>query len=390
MSTATAASEAQKPTPFPSEAKPGPKLEIAAPAPAAPAFRRRRPWLRIVLLILIPALALAGGGWLWLSGGRYVGTDNAYVAAQKVLITPDVSGKVVSIAVKEGQRVAVGDELLRIDPEPYRIALEQAQAKVAGVETAFANLKATLESADRQIENARQTLSLRQSDAQRKADLLANRTGSRTDAELSEIAVTAARAQLESLEQARNATLNQLRGRADLPIAEYPPYMEAQAALSRATLDLDRATLRAPIAGVATQVSSIQMGRYLPAGTAVFSIVDTQNPWVDANLKETDLTNVKRGQKVTLSIDTFPGRVFHGQVAAISPGTGAQFSILPAQNASGNWVKVVQRVPVRIEFDPSQDVSELRAGMSTTVDIDTRRERSLAGLFGLSATAHGQ
>ncbi|MHB2166104.1 HlyD family secretion protein [Alsobacter sp. R-9] len=354
-----------------------------------PVRPRRRRGLRLVLLVLIPLAAIGGAGWMWLNGGRFVGTDNAYVAAQKVLVTPEVSGKVVGIAVKEGQHVAVGDELLRIDPEPYRIARQQAQARLAGLETEFANLKASLASLERQIDTARQTVALRQSDLQRKAELLTNRTGSKAEAETAEIGVAAARTQLETLEQQRTAVLNQLRGQPDLPIEAYPPYMEAQSALARADLDLERATLRAPIAGVATQVSSIQMGRYLSAGTAIFSIVDDARPWVDANLKETDLTHVKRGQEATVSVDTFPGRVWHGRVAAISPGTGAQFAILPPQNASGNWVKVVQRVPVRIEFDAGEDVSALRAGMSTVVDIDTKRERTLAGLLGLPATAHG-
>lgn len=350
---------------------------------------RRRRGLRLLLLVVIPALALVGAGWMWLNGGRYVGTDNAYVAAQKVLVTPDVSGKVIGIAVQEGQRVEVGDELLRVDPEPYRIARDQARARLATVETDFANLKATLHSVERQIEHARQTLALREADAQRKAELLTSRAGSKAEADTAGIGVATAQTQLETLEQQRVATLNQLRGNPDLPVADYPAWMDANAALERATIDLERTTLRAPIAGVATQVSSIQMGRYLSAGTAVFSLVDDRHPWVDANLKETDLTHVSIGQEVSLSVDTFPGRVWHGRVAAISPGTGAQFSILPAQNASGNWVKVVQRVPVRIAFDPAEDVSALRAGMSTTVDIDTRRERSLAGLLGLPATAHG-
>ena len=376
----------------------------AAPAAAAPAAKavavppvagetlpppRRRRGLRLLLLIIVPALAVAGAGWMWLAGGRYVGTDNAYVAAQKVLVTPDVSGKVIGIAVREGQRVDVGDELLRVDPEPYRIARDQAKARLAAVETDVANLKATLRSVERQIEHARQTLSLREADAQRKAELLTSRAGSKAEADTAEIGVATARSHLETLDQQRIATLNQLRGNPNLPVADYPAWMEASAALERATIDLDRTTLRAPIAGIATQVSGIQMGRYLSAGTAIFSLVDDRHPWVDANLKETDLTHIGIGQEVTLSVDTFPGRVWHGRVAAISPGTGAQFSILPAQNASGNWVKVVQRVPVRIEFDAAEDVSALRAGMSTTVDIDTRRERSLAALLGLPATAHG-
>jgi membrane fusion protein, multidrug efflux system len=161
------------------------------------------------------------------------------------------------------------------------------------------------------------------------------------------------------------------------------------AALDRARRDLANTTLRAPIAGVATQVTSIQMGRYLMAGAAVFSIIDSANVWVEANPKETDLTFVRPGQAVAITIDAFPSRHWTGVVAAISPGTGAQFSILPPQNAAGNWIKIVQRVPVRIEFSPGQDVRRLRAGMSAVIEIDTGRVGRIASLFGSSAVAEG-
>ena len=364
----------------PSEAKAAP----AAPAPAAP---KKRSGLRFLLLLVIPAVAAGGGLYAWLNGGRYIATDNAYVGAQKVLITPEVSGKVTNIAVKEGQHVAIGDALFTVDPEPYRIAVQQARARLAQTETEFANLKATLASVDKLIINARQTLALREADAGRKTELLGNRSGSRADVDNAEIGVTAARSQVEQLEQQKAASLNQLHGQPDLPLIAYPPYMDAQAALDRSRRDLDNTLLKAPIAGTATQVTAIQMGRYLSAGTPVFSIVSDADTWIDANPKETDLTYMKVGQEVTITVDAYPDRVWHGRVLAISPGTGAQFAILPPQNASGNWVKVVQRVPVRIEFAPGEDTRDLRAGMSTNVEIDTHRERSLASLLGLFATA---
>ncbi|WP_293862251.1 HlyD family secretion protein [uncultured Alsobacter sp.] len=364
------------------EAKPA-----QAAAPAAAAAPRKRGGLRFVLLLLIPGIAAGGGFYAWLNGGRYISTDNAYVGAQKVLITPEVSGKVTDIAVREGQHVAVGDALFTVDPEPYRIAVQQARAKLAQTETEFATLKATLASVDKLIVNARQTVALREADAGRKTELLGNRSGSRADVDNAEINATASRSQLEQLEQQKAAALNQLQGQPDLPLVAYPPHMDAQAALDRARRDLDNTLLKAPIAGTATQVTAIQMGRYLSAGTPVFSIVSDADAWIDANPKETDLTYMKLGQDVTITVDAYPDRVWHGRVAAISPGTGAQFAILPPQNASGNWVKVVQRVPVRIEFAPGEDTRELRAGMSTNVEIDTRRERSLASLLGLFATA---
>jgi membrane fusion protein (multidrug efflux system) len=363
---------------------------VAAPplAPAAP--KRSRARLRWVLLVVLPLIALAAGSYFYLTSGRYISTDNAYIGAQKVLITPDISGKIAKVTVNEGQRVNAGDPLVEIDPEPFRIAVAQAEARLAGVRTEFANLKTNLASTTRRIALARETVDLKQRDVERKNTLLTNRTGSQVDMDNALNAVVAAKTTLEQLEMQQQQQQNQLLGDPNLPIEKYPPYAQAQATLDQAKRDLDHTVLRAPIAGVATQVSSIQMGRYVTAGTPVFSLIDDAKPWIDANPKETDITHLKIGQAVSISVDTFPGRTFHGKVAAVSPGTGAQFAILPPQNASGNWVKVVQRVPVRIEFDPSEDVRDLRAGMSVTVDIDTGRQNTVLSSLGLSSKAAEQ
>jgi membrane fusion protein, multidrug efflux system len=348
---------------------------------------RSRAKLRLILLVLLPLIALAGGLYLYLQSGRYISTDNAYVGAQKVLITPDISGKIARVMVTEGQRVSAGDALVEIDPTPFRISVMQAEARLAGVRTEFANLKTNLASITRRIALARETVDLKQRDVERKNTLLSNRTGSQMDMDNALAAVVTAKTQVEQLEQQLEGIRNQLLGDAGLPIEKFPPYAQAAAALDQAKRDLDHTVLRAPIAGMATQVASIQMGRYVAAGTPVFSLIDDAKPWVDANPKETDITYLRIGQAVTISVDTFPGRPFRGVVAAVSPGTGAQFAILPPQNASGNWVKVVQRVPVRIEFAPSEDVRDLRAGMSVTVDIDTGRQRTVLSALGLSSKA---
>jgi membrane fusion protein (multidrug efflux system) len=374
------------------QARAGQALEArreAAPDVADARRRRSRKALRKLLLIVVPAIAVAGGVYFYLQGGRFVGTDNAYVAAQKVIITPEVSGKVVSIAVQEGQAVKVGDPLLKIDPSTYQIAQQAAEAQVAKVRTEFNTLKATLGSVNRQLDLAQQTLTLRQADLSRKTELLNTRSGSRAEVDTAEIAVTAARGQLEQLQQQKATITSQLQGNPDLPLEAFPPYREAQAALERARHDLERTVLRAPISGVATQVSSIQMGRFLDSGNAIFSIIAQDHPWVEANPKETDLTWLKPGQPVSITVDAYPSRVWHGHVGSISPGTGAQFAILPPQNASGNWVKVVQRVPIRIEFDGGENTQELRAGMSTNVEIDTGRQRTLASLFGFGSAVAG-
>jgi membrane fusion protein (multidrug efflux system) len=360
---------------------------VASPplAPAEP--KRSRSRLRWVLLVVIPLIALAAGSYFYLMSGRYISTDNAYIGAQKVLITPDISGKIAKVTVTEGQRVNAGDPLFEIDPVPFRIAVTQAEARLASVRIEFANLKTNYASMTRRIALARETVDLKQRDYERKNTLLANRTGSQVDVDNSLTAVVAAKTQLDMLEQQQEAIKNQLLGDVDLPIEKYPPYAQAQAALDQAQRDLDHTVLRAPIAGIATQVTSIQLGRYVTAGTPVFSLIDDAHPWIDANPKETDITHLKIGQPVSVSVDTFPGRTFHGVVAAVSPGTGAQFAILPPQNASGNWVKVVQRVPVRIEFGPNEDVRDLRAGMSVTVDIDTGRQNTVLSSLGLSSKA---
>src|SRR3954462_10764334 len=324
--------------------------EEAAPPPAV--VRRQRASkgrLRLVLLVVIPLIALVTGGYFYLASGRYISTDNAYIGAQKVLITPDITGKIAHVTVAEGQRVNAGDALMEIDPEPFRIAVMQAEARLAGVRTEFANLKTNFSSMTRRIALARETVDLKQRDVERKNTLLVNRSGSQVDMDNALGAVVAAKTQIEMLEQQQEGIRDQLRGDPALPMEKYPPYAQAAAALDQARRDLDHTVLRAPIGGIATQVSSIQMGRYVTAGTPVFSLIDDTRPWIDANPKETDITHLRIGQPVAISVDTFPGRTFRGQVAAVSPGTGAQFAILPPQNASGNWVKVVQRVPVRIE-----------------------------------------
>jgi membrane fusion protein, multidrug efflux system len=369
-------------------ASPAPTLKLApAEAEAAPVRtrpRRMRTLLRVMLLVIVPILAATGGLYVYLAGGGTITTDNAYIGAQKVLITPDISGKVARIVVQEGQRVAPGDVLFEVDPEPFRLAVNQAEARVAMVRTDFANLKSNLQALNRQVALAEESVSIRQNEVGRKKELLGRSIGSQADVDTATWNLMAAKTQLEQLRQQAATVRNRLLDNPDLPVAQYPAHMQAMSALEQAQRDLAHTVLRAPLSGAATQVTGIQLGRYLTAGTPVFSIVDDRNPWVDANPKETDITDLRIGQKVTIDVDTFPDRSLRGTVLSVSPGTGAQFSILPPQNASGNWVKVVQRVPVRIAFDEGEDLTRLRAGMSVSVSIETGRQRTLAGLFGLA------
>ena len=359
-----------------------PQPEAAAPPARKPGFFRAH--ARMILLVVVPAIALAVGLGFYLSGGRYISTDNAFVGAQKVLITPDISGKVTRVLVREGQHVAAGDDLFDIDPVPFELALQQAKSKLESVRTDFSNLKSNYQSLSKLLDLGRQTVDLRRKDVERKTALAANRAGTQVDLDNANATLLTAELQLQLGEQQLNSTLNQLLGNPDLPVEEFPAYRQAKAAVDQAQRDLDHTAIKAPIAGTATQVDNIQLGRFVTAGMPVFSVIDDSAPWVDANPKETDITYLQVDQKVDIEVDSFPDRVFHGTVASVSPGTGAQFAILPPQNASGNWVKVVQRVPVRIVFDRGQDLSPLRAGMSVNVDIDTGRKRTLASLFGTS------
>lgn len=348
-------------------------------------LRARR---RTLLLVVVPLIAVVAGVAFYLSGGRYASTDDAYVGAQKVLITPDISGKIEKVVVKEGQHVNLNDVLFEIDPVPFRFALEQAKATLEQAKTNYDNLKSNYKSYTQMLELAQQGVELKQRDVDRKATLVKSSAGSQLDLDTATTNLVLARAQLELLQQQSDNSKNQLLGDPDLPLQKFPPYAQAQAALDQAQRNLDHTVLRAPMSGTATQVDQIQLGRFVAAGTPVFSVIDDAAPWVDANLKESDLTYVAKGQPVTLSVDAFPDHTFKGTVGSLSPGTGAQFAILPPQNSTGNFVKVVQRVPVRIYFDTHDAaVKKLKAGMSTYVWIDTGHQRSLAGLLGLSSAS---
>jgi membrane fusion protein, multidrug efflux system len=360
--------------------------------PSLSAFLRAR--LRLILLVVVPAIVLVVGVGTYLMGGRYISTDNAYIGAQKVLITPDISGKVSEVQVREGQHVAAGDPLFKIDPVPFQLSLRQAQSKLASVRTDYENLRSNYRSLKHLVELGEQGVTLKRRDLERKTTLLASHSGSQVDVDNSQAALLNAELQLQLGRQQVASTLNQLLGNADLPLEQFPAYQQAKAAVEQAQRDLDHASVTAPIAGTATQVDNIQLGRFVAAGTPLFSVMDDAAPWIDANPRETDITYLRVGQSVDIAVDSFPDRSFHGTVASVSPGTGAQFAILPPQNSNGNWVKVVQRVPVRIVFDRGQDLSLLRAGMSVVVEIDTGRRRTLASLVGagpsLAATSAGR
>jgi membrane fusion protein, multidrug efflux system len=375
----------------PDKASPDGRPTKAVEKPRRSLLAGLRRYRRALLLVVLPLAAAVGGVVFYLNGGRYVSTDDAYVGAQKVLITPDISGKIDKVVVKEGQHVDKGDVLFEFDPVPFRLAVAQAKATLEQAHTTYDNLVANIKIYGDMLDLAQQGIDLKQRDVDRKQQLVKNNYGSQLDLDNASNALVTAGAQAQFIKQQLSNAKTQLLGNPALPLEEFPPYAQAKAALQQAERNLDHTEMRAPMAGIATQVDQIQLGRFVAAGTPVFSVIDVEKPWVDANPKEGDFTYVAVGQPVTLEVDAFPNHLFKGTVGSLSPGTGAQFAILPPQNATGNFVKVVQRVPVRIYFDQNDPyVAKLKAGMSVYATVDTGHRRTLAGLLGLAPAAASQ
>ncbi|MFC3676546.1 HlyD family secretion protein [Ferrovibrio xuzhouensis] len=352
-----------------------------APAATAAAKPRRRLPVRRILLLAGPLLVLAVAAITYLNGGRYVSTDNAAVQAGKSTISTDVAGNVAEIAVRNNQHVKAGDLLFRLDDEPYRIALEGATAQLGvtrdTIEGGKANYRQKLEA----IKQVQTDLDFYQREYQRQNDLFKSRVNAQTQLDQARRNLDATGQKLAAARQDAAAVLASLGGKADAPVEQYAAWQQAKAAVDKAARDLRRTRVLAPMDGIVTQVDSLQPGEYLASQQAAMAIVSDRDIWVEANPKETDLTYVRPGNKATVTIDTYPGREWQGVVDSVSPATGAEFSVLPAQNASGNWVKVVQRVPVRVRLELPADAPPLRTGMSAEVEIDTGHSRSLAGIL---------
>jgi membrane fusion protein (multidrug efflux system) len=351
-----------------SEADPKlPTETILTEEAAAEPRRRRSPW-RLVLLLSVPLVLLVVGGYFWLTSGRYVSTDNAYVQQDMVSVAPEVTGIVAEVLVRENQPVHRGDILFRINPQPFRIALEQAEAQMASAQVQVTQLRTQQAGTAADIAGAESNLAYAQREFDRYAELL--RRGFTTRADYSDKLHDVEEAR-ERLANARAAQANASSALADGGTASQPAVLAARAARDQALLNLARTEIRAPADGVATQVDRLQVGATAVSGVPMVTIVRSDTTYVEANYKETDLTNMYVGQPAEVTLDAYPGVRFHGHVWSIGAGTGAQFSILPPQNATGNWVKVTQRVPVRIYIDGTPE-RPLIAGLSADVDVDTR------------------
>jgi membrane fusion protein (multidrug efflux system) len=351
-----------------------PAADRSAPLKAA-ASRRRRRTVRRALLTLAPLLVIAAAAYLYLTGGRYVGTDNAYVKVDTVSVSPEVSGPIVAVDVAENQRVTAGQALFRIDDAPFRLALARAEAQLQSTRTDIESLKASYRQKQAEIALARTNEAYAKQEFDRQAALVQSNAVSRARYDEARHNFDAARQQIAVVQQQLAQILAQLAGEADIAAEAHPSYLNARAERDRAALDLARTVVRASIPGIAGRKPVV--GQYVKAGDPAMTVVADRNAWIEANFKETDLTYVRPGQTVTIAVDTYPGHALAGTVESISQATGAEFAILPPQNATGNWVKVVQRIPVRIAVAVHDGDPPLRAGMSTDVEIDTGRRRAL-------------
>jgi membrane fusion protein (multidrug efflux system) len=335
--------------------------EVAADAVGERRKEKRR-WLRPVLMLLVPALLLLGGISYWVSSGGTVSTDNASVKQDIVSVSAQVNGPVIAVNVKNGDKVKRGDILFRIDPAPFRVALEQAEAQLAAAHLQTSQLRTQAAGTGADITGAGANLQIKRNALARQAALLKRGFTTRADYE---DALNEVRTAETSLADARARAAN---AHAAIAPGEQPSIAQAQAAVDKARLDLSRTEVRAPMDGTIANSDRLQVGQMAVQGVGMLSLVHDQTAWVEANFKEKDVGKMVPGQKAKIEIDAYPGMDFKAHIQSVGAGTGSEFAIIPAQNANGNWVKVTQRVPVRIAFDGNPG-KPLIAGLSTTATV---------------------
>jgi len=346
-------------------------FEHPEPNPAGRLIRKPfKERLRPLLMVGVPVLFAAVGYARYLAGEPYVSTDNAYARVAKASVNARVSGQVVEIAVEDNQSVRKGQVLFRINPEPFQIAVNRAEAQLSVVRLRIQGLKASYRQQQAELQSAKESAGFDQKELTRKQALVATEFVSRSVYERADTDLKMARQHVASIEQQIASTVVALNGNPDIEVDSHPAIREAKAQLDEAQLYLSYATVYAPDDGIVAKVDDLQVGNYVSNGAPAFALL-SRRVWVEANFRETEVTHMHPGQAATIRIDTYPGHAFKAHVISMSPGAGADFALLPPENATGNWVKVVQRVPVRLELDQADPDLPLFSGTSATVKVDT-------------------
>jgi membrane fusion protein (multidrug efflux system) len=355
---------------------------------AVPVRKTRLQRLRWPLMSLAAIAVIGGGAYFYVTGGRYQSTDDAYAQAATVSISANVAGRVSEIGVRDNEVVQRGATLFRLDDAPFRIAVSDAAAHLADTRLQIESLKSTYRQRQVELRAARDTQGYAQQQYDRQRRLLASGIASQAQLDQAAHALDAARQQVANVQQQIGVALANLGGEPNIAPERHPLVEQAQAALDRAQLNLSYTVISAPTDGVVAKVEQLQVGDTIAASTPVFALVSTRDVWIEANFKEVQLARMHPGQAATVAIDRYPGRQFSAKVTSVSPSTGSQFSLLPPENATGNWVKVVQRVPVRLQLVAVDAGFLLQAGLSADVTVDTHsRDRELAAATGPASAA---
>src|ERR1700733_10404252 len=351
----------------------------AAVAVAVATRKTRLQKLRWPLMSLAVIVVIGGGGYLYFVGGRYQSTDDAYAQAATVSISSNVAGRVSEIEVRDNEFVHRGATLFKLDDAPYRIVVSDAAAHPADTRLQIESLKSTYRQRQVELHAARDTQAYAQQQYDRQTRLLKTGIASQAQFDQAPHALDAARQQVANVQQQIGVALANLGGDPNIPQDRHPVVAQAQAALDRAQLNLSYTVISAPTDGVVAKVKQLQVGDTIAASAPVFALVSTTDVWIEANFKEVQLARMHPGQTATVKIDRYPGRAFSAKVTSMSPSTGSQFSLLPPENATGNWVKVVQRVPVRLQLTHVDAEFLLQGGLSADVTVDTHsRDAALA------------